>query len=60
MASRDECLRYAAECVSLAQRASDPADRAHLLRMAQDWRDLADKQSADKPDGSTADGNDKS
>jgi hypothetical protein len=55
MASKEECIRYATECLSLAQRASDPADRAHLLRMAQAWRDLADKR-----DGTTADARDKS
>jgi len=46
MASKEECLRYATECLSLAQRASDPADKAHLLRMAQAWRELADKRDA--------------
>jgi hypothetical protein len=55
MASKDECLRYAAECVALAQRASDPADLAHLLAMAQAWRDLADKR-----DGPANGGSDKS
>jgi hypothetical protein len=55
MASKEECLRYATECLSLAQRASDPADKAHLLRMAQSWRDLADRR-----DASTTDGSDKS
>jgi hypothetical protein len=61
MASRDDCLRYAAECVSLAQHAPDSADRAHLLAMAQAWRDLADKQNpADKQqDAPAADGGDK-
>jgi len=54
MASKEECLRYATECLSLAQRASDPADKAHLLRMAQAWRELADKR-----DATTADTRDK-
>ena len=43
MPSADDFRHYAAECVSLAQRMSDPADRAHMLQMAQAWRDLADK-----------------
>jgi hypothetical protein len=51
MASREECLRYAAECLSLVQRASDPTDKAHLLRMAQAWRELADKQDAQRTNG---------
>jgi hypothetical protein len=43
MVAADEYRRYAAECIPLAQQASDPGDKAHLLRMAQAWRDLADK-----------------
>jgi len=35
--------RYGAECVELAQKASTPEDRAHLLQMAQHWRQLAEK-----------------
>ena len=53
MTSKDECLHYAAECVALAQRASDAADKAHLLRMAQAWRDLAEKQSAQAKNSDT-------
>jgi hypothetical protein len=53
MASKEECLRYAVECVSLAQRASDPADKAHLLAMAQAWRELAGKRDAPAEDGGT-------
>jgi hypothetical protein len=44
MTSADEFRRYAAECVTLAQQMSDPADKAHMLQMAQAWRDLAEKQ----------------
>jgi hypothetical protein len=43
MATAEEFLRYAAQCVALAQRAELPEDRARLLQMAQAWRDLADK-----------------
>ena len=43
MTSADEFRRYAAECVALAQQMTDTADRAHMLQMAQAWRELADK-----------------
>lgn len=46
MASADDYRRYAAECVALAQRMSDPADKAHMLQMAQAWRELAEKHEA--------------
>jgi hypothetical protein len=46
MTSADDFRRYAAECVALAQRMSDPADKAHMLQIAQAWRDLADKLDA--------------
>ena len=44
MASKDDYLHFAAECIALAQRAADQNDKARLLQMAQAWRDLADKQ----------------
>ena len=43
MPSPDDFRRYAAECLALAQRMSDSADKAHMLQMAQAWRDLAEK-----------------
>lgn len=43
MTSAEDFLRHAAECVALAQQMSDPADKAHMLQMAQAWRELADK-----------------
>jgi hypothetical protein len=46
MASDNDYRRYAEECVALAQQMSDPADKAHMLQMAQAWRDLAEKQEA--------------
>jgi hypothetical protein len=32
--------------LALAQKASTPEDRAHLLQMAQHWRQLAEKADA--------------
>jgi hypothetical protein len=46
MTSANDFRRYAAECVVLAQQMSDPADKAHMLQMAQAWRELAEKQEA--------------
>ena len=43
MASADEYFEYAEQCLVLAARAPTPGDKAHLLQMAQAWRDLADK-----------------
>ena len=46
MTLANDFRRYAAECVALAQQMSDPADKAHMLQMAQAWRELAEKQEA--------------
>ena len=43
MASPDDYRRYAAECLALAQRASNADDKARLLQMAQTWLALAKK-----------------
>lgn len=43
MSPAETYRRYAAECLALAQKASTPEDRAHLLQMAQHWRQLAEK-----------------
>jgi len=48
MNTRDEYLRYAEECLRLAQQATEAAARARLLDMAQAWRDLGDKVPGDK------------
>ncbi|MGA7311319.1 MAG: hypothetical protein WBX05_20465 [Pseudolabrys sp.] len=40
--------RYAAECIRLAQRVSDPDDKARLLDMAETFRELADKHDDEK------------
>jgi hypothetical protein len=46
MSPAETYRRYAAECLALAQKASTPEDRAHLLQMAQHWRQLAEKADA--------------
>jgi hypothetical protein len=43
MARADEYRRHAAECLRVAQRVSDPNDKALLIQMAQRWRELAEK-----------------
>jgi hypothetical protein len=48
MASPDELRGYATRCLTLAQRADDPNDKARLLQMAEAWRQLADKAAAKK------------
>jgi hypothetical protein len=49
MATVDEYLQYAEQCVALAAKSKNPADRARLLQMAQAWRDLSGRR--DKEDG---------
>ena len=44
MASVDDYQRYAEQCVALAAKSSNPADKARLLQMAQAWRDLSEKR----------------
>ena len=34
---------HAAECLEFAERVADPADRARLIKMAQDFFELANK-----------------
>ncbi len=46
MAAEDDCHRYAAECLALAQRTADASDKARLLDMAEAWRALALKRDA--------------
>jgi hypothetical protein len=41
MPTRQEYLRYADECIALAQNSTDPETRMRLLEMAQAWRELA-------------------
>jgi hypothetical protein len=50
MARREEFIRYAAECIALAQQTQNPVDRARFLQIAQAWRELAEKSSTqDEP-----------
>jgi len=43
MPDAEDYLGYAAECIGLAQRTSDPEAKARLTQMAQAWRELADR-----------------
>jgi hypothetical protein len=49
----EDYLRYAAECVALAQRTDNPETKARLLQMAQAWRELATKVSGSEPASET-------
>ena len=40
----DEYRGYAAECMALAERVTDPADKARLVQMAQAFLELADRR----------------
>ena len=44
MSFADEYREHAAECIALAGRISDFADKARLIDMAQAFLDLADRQ----------------
>ena len=48
MALVEEYLRYAEQCIALAARSSNAADKARLLQMAQAWRELAAKRENGK------------
>ncbi|MEA2941064.1 MAG: hypothetical protein QOD09_1593 [Bradyrhizobium sp.] len=48
MGSGNEFLRYAEQCVALAAKSANPADKARLLQMAQAWRDLSAKRDNDR------------
>jgi hypothetical protein len=47
MASVDEYLQYAEQCLALAAKSANPADKARLLQMAQAWRDLSGKRNSE-------------
>jgi Holliday junction resolvasome RuvABC endonuclease subunit len=53
MTAADTYRRYAAECVSMAQRRKNASDKAQLLQMATMWLKLAEiaekKDIADEP-----------
>ena len=44
MATDNECLDYARECVQLAGIANDPELRQHLIQLAREWMVLAAKE----------------
>ena len=44
LSTADEYRRYAAECMALAERVADPADKARLVQMAQAFLELADRR----------------
>ena len=48
MARVDDYRRYADECLALAQRATNPADRAKLLEMAHAFNELAVNLALDR------------
>ena len=43
MAKHQEYRRFALLCLELANTAPSPADRTHLLSMAEAWLDLAER-----------------
>jgi hypothetical protein len=45
---QDEYRQFALHCLELANTAASLADRAHLLRMAEAWLDLADPPPGDR------------
>lgn len=44
MTSAKDYRRYAAECMVLADRIKDPIDKARLVKMAQDFINLAERR----------------
>jgi hypothetical protein len=44
----DDYRQKAAECLRLAQERADPASKAMLLAMAQEWLELADRHAAEE------------
>jgi hypothetical protein len=49
MPRAEDYRRHAAECVRLAQLTTKPEDKSLLLRMAEKWRELAER--ADRQSG---------
>jgi len=45
MSSADRYREFAAECLRVAQRSSNPDDKALLLEMAEVWRRMAERAS---------------
>jgi hypothetical protein len=46
MAKAEDYRRYAAECLRLAQRFRNQAEKTMLLQMAETWRRLAEQREA--------------
>jgi hypothetical protein len=44
--SADDCMKYAAECVEMAEDPKLSAQRDRLLTLAQMWRELAEEKMA--------------
>ena len=44
MTTAKDSRRYAAECMALAERMKEPADKARLVKMAQDFVELAERR----------------
>jgi hypothetical protein len=54
MSGAERYRGYAAECVRLAQLSSNPADKALLVEMAENWIRMAERAEA-RADGSDID-----
>jgi hypothetical protein len=52
MSSAADYRRYAAECIALSERVSNPLDKARLIDMAQEFLKLADKRERRETDQS--------
>jgi hypothetical protein len=48
MVSRDECLRYAAECEMMSSTAHAHENRERLTEIAATWRELAQRAALEK------------
>ena len=47
MARAEDYRRYAAECVRIARETHNPQEKATLIKMAEKWRQLAEKAQAE-------------
>jgi hypothetical protein len=48
MTRAEEYRHYAQECARIAQLVRDPAQRMHLLEMAQKWSELAERAAREE------------
>lgn len=51
MCSEYECKQFAATFLDLSKRATELADKTHLVVMAEAWLDLADRTARSADDG---------